>query len=209
MDRPVSPVRCFESGALQPAWRLKFRRSSYDGRANDLAYSNRQQTGITSDGEQVRCRTRYPDHTSLCARFNCAPIRWPFFGHDGQCNRDISCSFRSSGSSRQFRLFERSPADGKCGAYTTRSILDSAFPNVDESLYNLASRAAWGDYRLTIHVMPGTRTFGRGGFFIHGGTHAGSAGCINLHAGIETFVREIEAATKGAPECYVPLEVQY
>nr|WP_175737821.1 tlde1 domain-containing protein [Burkholderia ambifaria] len=75
--------------------------------------------------------------------------------------------------------------------------------------YNLASRAAWGDYRLTIHVMPGTRTFGRGGFFIHGGTHAGSAGCINLHSGMENFVREIEAATKGMPECYVPLTVQY
>ncbi|WP_175709537.1 tlde1 domain-containing protein [Burkholderia ambifaria] len=75
--------------------------------------------------------------------------------------------------------------------------------------YNLASRAAWGDYRLTIYVMPGTRTFGRGGFFIHGGTHAGSAGCINLHSGMENFVREIEAATKGMPECYVPLTVQY
>jgi len=25
-----------------------------------------------------------------------------------------------------------------------------------------------------------TETFGRGGFFIHGGTCAGSAGCINL-----------------------------
>ncbi|WP_279612141.1 tlde1 domain-containing protein [Burkholderia latens] len=75
--------------------------------------------------------------------------------------------------------------------------------------YNLASRAAWGDHRLTIHVMPGTSTFGRGGFFIHGGTHAGSAGCINLHAGMENFVREIEDATKGAPECRVPLTVQY
>jgi hypothetical protein len=75
--------------------------------------------------------------------------------------------------------------------------------------YNLAPRAAWGDHRLTIHVMPGTETFGRGGFFIHGGTHAGSAGCINLHAGMEDFVRDIEAATKIASECYIPLTVEY
>ncbi|WP_082012116.1 tlde1 domain-containing protein [Burkholderia sp. A9] len=75
--------------------------------------------------------------------------------------------------------------------------------------YNLASRAAWGDHRLTIHVMPGTRTFGRGGFFIHGGSHAGSAGCINLNSRMEGFVRDIEAATKDTPECYVPLTVQY
>jgi len=65
--------------------------------------------------------------------------------------------------------------------------------------YNLASRAAWGDYRLTIHVMPGTRTFGRGGFFIHGGTHAGSAGCINLHSGMENFVREIKPQQRACP----------
>ncbi len=75
--------------------------------------------------------------------------------------------------------------------------------------YNIAPRAAWGDHRLTIHVMPGTQTFGRGGFFIHGGTHAGSAGCINLHARMEDFVRDIEAATKATPKCYIPLTVQY
>lgn len=71
----------------------------------------------------------------------------------------------------------------------------------------LANR--WKMLALYLHVMPGTRTFGRGGFFIHGGTHSGSAGCINLHSGMENFVREIDAATKGAPECYVPLTVQY
>ncbi|PCE29834.1 DUF2778 domain-containing protein [Burkholderia ubonensis subsp. mesacidophila] len=75
--------------------------------------------------------------------------------------------------------------------------------------YNIDPRAAWGDHRLTIHVMPGTQTYGRGGFFIHGGDHAGSAGCINLHAGMEDFVRDIEAATKAASECYIPLTVQY
>ena len=75
--------------------------------------------------------------------------------------------------------------------------------------YNLASRAAWGDHRITIHVYPQTQTFGRGGFFIHGGTHAGSAGCINLHAGMESFVRDLKEATTSSANCYIPLTVRY
>ncbi|WP_083380147.1 tlde1 domain-containing protein [Paraburkholderia fungorum] len=75
--------------------------------------------------------------------------------------------------------------------------------------YNIAPRGAWGDHRITIHVFPGTATFGRGGFFIHGGSHAGSAGCINLHSRMEDFVRDLEAATAGSPDCYIPLTVSY
>jgi hypothetical protein len=75
--------------------------------------------------------------------------------------------------------------------------------------YSLAPRAAWGDHRITIHVFPGTETFERGGFFIHGGTHAGSAGCINLHAGMEPFVRALEEAVASSPDCYIPLTVRY
>src|SRR6056297_1584138 len=48
---------------------------------------------------------------------------------------------------------------------------------------------AWGDYRITIHPFTTTETFGRGGFFIHGGTTRGSAGCIDLCGRINQFVR--------------------
>jgi hypothetical protein len=75
--------------------------------------------------------------------------------------------------------------------------------------YNLAPRAAWGVHRITIHVFPGTQTYGRGGFFIHGGTHSGSAGCINLHMGMEALVRDLQTAIGGNPDCYIPLTVQY
>lgn len=75
--------------------------------------------------------------------------------------------------------------------------------------YTPITSGGWGFHRLTIHVYPGTETYGRGGFFLHGGTHPGSAGCINLHAGMEQLVIDIEAATKGAPDCYVPLTVRY
>jgi len=75
--------------------------------------------------------------------------------------------------------------------------------------YNVASRDAWGDHRVTIHVYPGTETYGRGGFFIHGGTHPGSAGCINLHSGMEDFVRELNSTLGSSPDCYIPLMVKY
>ncbi|PTB30267.1 DUF2778 domain-containing protein [Paraburkholderia caribensis] len=75
--------------------------------------------------------------------------------------------------------------------------------------YSLAPRAAWGGHRITIHVFPGTHTFSRGGFFIHGGTHLGSAGCINLHMGMEVFVRDLQDAVGDNSDCYIPMVVQY
>jgi len=75
--------------------------------------------------------------------------------------------------------------------------------------YSLAPRNAWGDHRITIHVFPGTPTYDRGGFFIHGGSHPGSAGCINLHTGMDAFVRDLRAAVGADSDCYVPLTVQY
>jgi Protein of unknown function (DUF2778) len=78
---------------------------------------------------------------------------------------------------------------------------------------------AWGDYRITIHVTPGTVTHSRGGFFIHGGKTFGSAGCIDLSYAIGSFaaeLRRIAPATPGSGcqpaipnDCYIPLTVKY
>jgi hypothetical protein len=75
--------------------------------------------------------------------------------------------------------------------------------------YNVAPTAAWGVHRITIHVFPTTMTFKRGGFFIHGGTHPGSAGCINLHGGMENFVRELQDEVKADRDCFILLKVRY
>lgn len=72
-----------------------------------------------------------------------------------------------------------------------------------------APRGAWGNFRLTIHPYPGTQTHGRGGFFIHGGTSPGSAGCIDLVQHIDRFVERIKQELGGLPECYIPLTVRY
>jgi len=38
----------------------------------------------------------------------------------------------------------------------------------------------WGRFRVPLKADTGTRTFGRDGFFLHGGKEPGSAGCIDV-----------------------------
>lgn len=71
------------------------------------------------------------------------------------------------------------------------------------------SQAAWGDFWLTIHPYPETNTYGRGGFFIHGGRVPGSAGCIDLSGHIRKFVESINSALGKSKNCYIPLSVRY
>ena len=42
----------------------------------------------------------------------------------------------------------------------------------------------WGDWRVRLHPSRSTNTFGRDGFFIHGGDTPGSAGCIDIGGGL-------------------------
>ena len=72
-----------------------------------------------------------------------------------------------------------------------------------------ARRSAWGDYRVTIHILPGTNTHGRGGFFIHGGDQAGSAGCIDLTLSMNNFINDLKKYLEDAPNCHIPLTVKY
>jgi hypothetical protein len=52
-----------------------------------------------------------------------------------------------------------------------------------------AQDPAWGNYRVVIHPFNSTRTYGRGGFFIHGGSQWGSVGCIDLVHHMDSFVK--------------------
>lgn len=81
---------------------------------------------------------------------------------------------------------------------------------------------AWGLYRITIHPLRTTQTWGRGGFFIHGGVTPGSSGCIDLTYHITRFADDLKAevgvrkiSTRGAEVpiglniCEIPLRVWY
>jgi hypothetical protein len=44
-------------------------------------------------------------------------------------------------------------------------------------------RGNWGDWRDPIHPLPRVNTYGRSGFFLHGGNWPGSAGCVDAGGG--------------------------
>ena len=73
----------------------------------------------------------------------------------------------------------------------------------------VSSRSAWGDYRITIRVRPGTQTYTRGGFFIHGGDIPGSAVCIDLTTSMNQFIKDLKSLLGKSIHCYIPLEVDY
>ncbi len=50
------------------------------------------------------------------------------------------------------------------------------------------NQASWGNFRLWLFPLVGTATHGRSGFTIHGGWFPGSAGCIDLVGGMDSFV---------------------
>lgn len=52
---------------------------------------------------------------------------------------------------------------------------------------------AWGRRRFWLTPKEGTRTFGRDGFSIHGGTFPGSAGCIDLTDEMDEFTELMQA----------------
>ncbi|MEO0819030.1 MAG: tlde1 domain-containing protein [Pseudomonadota bacterium] len=68
---------------------------------------------------------------------------------------------------------------------------------------------SWGRYRLSIHPFPTTITHSRGGFFIHGGTVAGSAGCIDLVREIDRFAEDLKREGLEGRRCQIHLTVQY
>ena len=62
----------------------------------------------------------------------------------------------------------------------------------------------WGVYRVPLHPFPGTNTYGRENFFLHGGQKPGSAGCIDVNA-CDTAIHDILKDHKGP----VRVDVRY
>lgn len=68
---------------------------------------------------------------------------------------------------------------------------------------------AWGRYRISIHHDSGTETYGRSGFFIHGGDVPGSIGCIDLHRNMNSFVDHIVREPDFSGDKHIELLVRY
>ncbi|HLK99330.1 MAG TPA: tlde1 domain-containing protein [Myxococcaceae bacterium] len=79
----------------------------------------------------------------------------------------------------------------------------------ENAWYKNGQRSAWGNFRITIHPFTTTKTHGRGGFFIHGGERAGSAGCIDLWSDVDRFIKDLKAELGGNSECQIHVHVRY
>ncbi|HZY60569.1 MAG TPA: hypothetical protein VFE56_12455, partial [Candidatus Binataceae bacterium] len=76
---------------------------------------------------------------------------------------------------------------------------------------NPINGADWGGWRVPLHPEPGTKTFGRSGFFLHEGyLSLGSAGCINVGGGLSgnTSTRQLLKDLRADPDGIVPLKVK-
>jgi RHS repeat-associated protein len=68
------------------------------------------------------------------------------------------------------------------GSYTLHTDQLSNPGRIGDILRNM--RGDWGDWRVPLTPDAGTNTFGRSGFFLHGGFYPGSAGCIDVGGGV-------------------------
>jgi peptidoglycan hydrolase-like protein with peptidoglycan-binding domain len=71
------------------------------------------------------------------------------------------------------------------------------------------SRIAWGNFRAPIIPTKGTNTYGRSSFFIHGGTFAGSHGCIDLTDEMGDFAKFYGTWAASTKKKSIPLTVNY
>jgi RHS repeat-associated protein len=71
-------------------------------------------------------------------------------------------------------------------------------------------RGDWGSFRVPLHPDPATKTFGRKGFFLHGGLFPGSAGCIDAGGGIfgNADTKQLVSDILADPDGTVPVHVK-
>jgi hypothetical protein len=116
-------------------------------------------------------------------------------------------------SSRQFEMKKR----------LRDYIMDEDSDNYSEYSYNtydndsdrqfckntILSRISWGNYRAPITPTGGQKMYGRGSFYLHGGSLRGSHGCIDLTDDIEDFAKFFGVWTSTTKKKKIPLTVKY
>ena len=73
----------------------------------------------------------------------------------------------------------------------------------------LVSRISWGNYIAPIKPTGSQNMYGRGSFYIHGGSIAGSHGCIDLTNDMEGFSKYLGIWTSSTGKKTIKLRVKY
>ena len=106
-------------------------------------------------------------------------------------NKEIARTPAASGNPGTDASMQNRPSDGPLpeGDYYIDPSEDAFATNNPFSWlgsgYPRSGVDGWGERRIPIHPEPGTITYGRSGFFLHGGKFIGSHGCIDIgHADV-------------------------
>lgn len=73
----------------------------------------------------------------------------------------------------------------------------------------ILSRISWGNYRLAITPTGGQKMYNRSAFYVHGGSLAGSHGCIDLTDDMEDFAKFFGVWSSANKKTKMPLIVKY
>jgi hypothetical protein len=73
----------------------------------------------------------------------------------------------------------------------------------------LLSRISWGNYRAFIKPTGNQQMYGRGSFYIHGGSLRGSHGCIDLTDEMADFAKFFGIWSSATKKKTIPLNVKY
>lgn len=73
----------------------------------------------------------------------------------------------------------------------------------------IVSRISWGNYRLRITPTGNQKMYGRGDFYLHGGSVRGSHGCIDLTDDMEDFAKFFGVWSSANKKKKIPLTVKY
>ena len=103
---------------------------------------------------------------------------------DGSKSTYNICATSGSGSCKNESKCEQKKDEGPLprGKYNVNANDISNPGRFGDILRNLTGD--WGDWRVPINPSPGTETYGRSGFFLHGGRKPGTSGCIDIGGGI-------------------------
>lgn len=91
----------------------------------------------------------------------------------------------------------------------TGQVEDDTAANKQFCKNTILSRISWGNYRLRINPTGGQKMYNRGDFYVHGGSLAGSHGCIDLTDDMEDFAKFFGVWASANKKKTIPMVVKY
>lgn len=139
------------------------------------------ETSLTFNGHMLRWRQVFSDRIDA--------ISWKAVsGRSGYQSKE----FQEKADQGPIPEGEWLVAQGEYQPMPERSVLETLVNELGRGGWP-GGESSWGRHRIWLQPKAGTKTYGRSGFSIHGGSSPGSAGCIDLVEQMPAFVKVFRA----------------